>query len=114
VYSMTFEDQQNLVGPKVFLFQNMAYVASFLSSAQVNKRLHPPPDPPWKVEIEPDMPAFQLFATSIPVGPQKPIRAGGPETPERGEPQPALRRLAPLSAPNPGRPGHWRPANLVR
>jgi len=77
VYGVTFEHQgrlSNFIRPGgVYLFQNMDYLRSHISTTPLNGRLEPPSDPSKDLVF----PERQVFAVSIPIWPERPIATGG-------------------------------------
>ena len=74
VYAIAFEEQWGsrfLPGGPVHLYREMTSLGCYVDTRPVNKRLVPSAATPGV------FPARQVFATSIPVGPERPIRTGG-------------------------------------
>ena len=79
IYSISFEKESGsewVPGGPVYLYQGMSFLGCYVDTKRTDGRLVPPPDPLERI-MEKDVPRRQVFATSIPVAPQRPIRAGG-------------------------------------
>ena len=78
VYGISFEEQpysRFIWGGPVYLYQQMDYLRSHISTTPLNERLDPPYDPSNDQSY--NFPTRQVFAVSIPVWPERPIATGG-------------------------------------
>ena len=118
-YGISFEEQpysRFIWGGPVYLYKQMDYLRSHISTTLLNERLDPPYDPSNDQSY--NFPTRQVFAVSIPglagaagrhgwLGPTNPDRHGwlGPTNPDRHGTS-APKRVTPLSRP---RRQHWTP-----
>jgi hypothetical protein len=78
VFGISFEEQpysRFIWGGPVYLYQQMDYRRSHISTTPLNERLDPPYDPSNDQSY--NFPTRQVFAVSIPVWPERPVATGG-------------------------------------
>ena len=77
-YGISFEEQpysRFIWGGPVYLYKQMDYLRSHISTTLLNERLDPPYDPSNDQSY--NFPTRQVFAVSIPVWPERPVATGG-------------------------------------